>query len=98
MKNGPYGWQEKIFILQKRTEWLCKQLKQLKINYYRNPFSNIIAIRRSHVSIDVANKYGLVPDNHLEPKWFKVDIMEHVSIGKLSLLVEEIKKTAQHKL
>ena len=98
VKNGPYGWQEKIFILQKRTEWLCKQLKQLKINYYRNPFSNIIAIRRSHVSIDVANKYGLVPDNHLEPKWFKVVIMEHVSIGKLSLLVEEIKNTAQHKL
>ncbi len=43
-KNGPYGWQEKIFILQKRAEWICKELEQLNIKYYRNPMSNIVTI------------------------------------------------------
>lgn len=91
VKNGPFGWHEKIFILQKRAEWLCKQLEELKVKYYRNPMSNIITIRKQFVSNETVNKYGLVPDNHLEPKWFKVVIMEHVSIDKLALLVEEIK-------
>ena len=41
-KYGPNGWMEKIFILQKRTEWLCTQLDELNVKYYRNPFSNIV--------------------------------------------------------
>ena len=92
-KNGPYGWFEKIFILQKRAEWLCKQLKQSGIPYYRNPMANIITIRAQFVSPEIAAKYGLVPDNHHQPYWFKVVIMEHVSIEKLALLVDDIKST-----
>lgn len=96
VKNGPYGWQEKIFILQKRTEWLCKQLEQLKVKYYRNPLSNIITIRKQYVSKDIVNKYGLIPDNHIDPKWYKVVVMEHVSIEKLALLVEDIKNSVSN--
>jgi glutamate/tyrosine decarboxylase-like PLP-dependent enzyme len=94
-KNGPYGWHEKIFILQKRAEWLCQQLEQLSVPYYRNPMANIITIRANFVGHDIAIKYGLVPDDHLNPKWFKVVVMEHVSIEKLGLLVEEIKLRCQ---
>ncbi|MFT4533967.1 MAG: tyrosine decarboxylase/aspartate 1-decarboxylase [Saprospiraceae bacterium] len=91
VKNGPFGWQEKIFILQKRTEWMCKQLGQLNIEFYRHSKSNIITIRSRFVNMDVASKFGLVPDNHLKPEWFKIVIMDHVTIEKLMLLVEDLK-------
>ncbi|MGH1366358.1 MAG: pyridoxal phosphate-dependent decarboxylase family protein [Calditrichia bacterium] len=92
VKNGPYGWYEKIYILQKRSEWLCNQLEQLGVKYYRNPMSNIITIGKQFITHDIAVKFGLVPDNHTKPEWFKVVIMDHVSIEKLALLIEEIKK------
>ena len=94
VKNGPFGWQEKVFILQKRTEWMCKQLSQLGIGYYRHPMSNIITIKSKYVKPEVAATFGLVPDNHADPQWFKIVIMEHVTIEKLILLIEEIKATA----
>lgn len=78
-KHGTYGWFEKIFILQKRTEWLVKRLNQLEIKHFRNPFSNIITIRSQFIDNKTAEKYWLVPDNHIEPKWYKIVIMEHVS-------------------
>ncbi|UTW64707.1 aspartate aminotransferase family protein [bacterium SCSIO 12741] len=91
MKNGPFGWKEKIFLLQKRTEWMSKQLDELQVSYYRNPYSNIITIRQEYVPADIAHKFGLVPDNHADPKWFKIVIMEHVTIEKLIPLVEDLK-------
>lgn len=96
-KNGPYGWHEKIFILQKRAEWFCKQMEELKVKYYRNQGSNIVTIREEFVNHTIAHKFGLVPDNHSHPKWFKVVIMEHVSIEKLALLVDDIKASLQVK-
>ncbi|MEM6348624.1 MAG: pyridoxal-dependent decarboxylase, partial [Bacteroidota bacterium] len=68
-KNGPYGWHEKIFILQKRTEWICNKLSEMGVIYYRNPMANIVTIRKEYVSPEIATKYGLVPDNHANPKW-----------------------------
>lgn len=91
-KNGPHGWDEKIFILQKRTEWMCHELNELGIAYFRNPHSNIIAMKAEHVKPEVAKEFGLVPDNHHSPKWFKIVIMEHVTIEKLQLLVDELKR------
>lgn len=93
MKNGPYGWQEKIFILQKRCQWMCDQLDKIGVNYYRNSFSNIITIRSEFVEETLAKKYGLVPDNHKNPKWFKIVIMDHVTIEKLKPLVETLEKS-----
>ncbi|WP_066758248.1 pyridoxal phosphate-dependent decarboxylase family protein [Crocinitomix algicola] len=90
-KNGPYGWHEKIFILQKRAEWLCQELERLDIAFFRNPMSNIITIRANFVPIEIVKKYGLVPDNHSTPKWYKVVIMDHVTVDKLALLIEDLK-------
>jgi glutamate/tyrosine decarboxylase-like PLP-dependent enzyme len=90
-KYGPYGWMEKIFVLQKRTGWICDQLDLLSIKYYRQPSSNIITIKSDYVPSEIAKKYGLVPDNHDNPKWFKIVVMDHVTIEKLSLLVEDLK-------
>ena len=90
VKNGPFTWQEKVFVLQKRTEWMCKQLSQLNIDYYRHPMSNIITIRSNYLNEEITSKFGLVPDNHSDPQWYKIVIMEHVTIEKLTLLIEEI--------
>ncbi len=92
VKNGPFGWQEKIFILQKRTTWMCKQLSKLNIDYYRHERSNIITIRSQHVKPEIAAKFGLVPDNHAAPKWFKIVVMDHVTIEKMQLLVDDLSK------
>jgi glutamate/tyrosine decarboxylase-like PLP-dependent enzyme len=98
VKNGPYGWYEKIFLLQKRTEWLCGKLDDLGVKYYRNPTSNIIAIRKQFINQNISGKYGLVPDNHLNPNWYKIVIMEHVTIEKLALLVEDLRDFVMKKI
>lgn len=94
MTNGPFGWREKILILLKRAEWFCKQLKDLGVEFYRNPHSNIITMRSKHLTPEIAEKYGLVPDDHYSPNWYKVVIMEHVVIERLLPLVENLKSFA----
>ena len=88
---GPYGWQEKIFILLKRTDWLCGQLKEAGIVFFRQPKSNIVTIKSEYMNEETAKEFGLVPDNHHAPKWYKVVIMEHVIIEGLIPLIERLK-------
>ncbi|MGM5470870.1 pyridoxal-dependent decarboxylase [Flavobacteriaceae bacterium LMO-SS05] len=95
MKHGPYGWFEKIYILQMRTIWFCEKLSMLAIDFYNNPYSNIITIKSDCISKSTAEQFGLVPDNHIEPKWYKIVIMNHVSIEKLVLFLDQIKSEKQ---
>lgn len=90
VKNGPFGWYEKIFILQKRTEWFCRKLDELKIEYFRNPHSNIVTIQSDYMLSETAAQFGLVPDNHSAPTCYKVVVMEHVSIEKLNDLLDSM--------
>lgn len=90
-KYGPHGWDEKILILQQRTDWLCKQLIQLGIVFYRNKFSNIVTIQSKSISFEIASKYHLIPDNHHSPLWYKIVVMEHVLIDKMEPFIEELK-------
>ncbi len=92
MKNGPYGWIEKTFVLQHRTDFMCEQLKGLGISFYRHPKSNIIAIDHNFITSEVANEFGLVPDKHQDPSWYKIVLMEHVTIEKLLKLVKALEK------
>jgi len=96
VKNGPFGWQEKVFILQKRTEWMCQQLDALNIKFFRAPFSNIITIESSFIDEETRSFFGLVPDSHAHPLWYKIVIMDHVTIEKLSLVIDRIKENASH--
>lgn len=50
---GPYGWYEKIHLLNHRTEWLARQLNELSLAHYRHPHSNIVAIRAQHLNDDI---------------------------------------------
>ncbi|UII26054.1 pyridoxal-dependent decarboxylase [Fulvivirga maritima] len=90
MTYGPYGWREKILVLLNRADWLCAELDARSISYYRENGSNIVTIKADDISNEVAKKYGLVPDNHNDPKWFKIVIMEHVTIEKLEPFIQEI--------
>lgn len=87
MTYGPYGWYEKIQILQLRTQWLCLQLDQLGIDYYRHPHANLVTLAASFVSPDLAKNYGLVPDDHENPQWYKVVVMDHVTVDRLEPLI-----------
>lgn len=87
---GRHGWFEKLHILQRRTDWLEQQLKAAKIPCYRNAFSNILALPESTVAAGIAAKYGLVPDDHHAPKWYKIVVMEHVTVEKLETFLEDL--------
>ena len=89
-KHGPHGWSEKIFILQKRTSWMCDRLDEKGLLYFRDPLSNIITIDASSVKTEVAKEFGLVPDSHANPSWYKIVVMEHVTIEKLEALNEKL--------
>lgn len=94
-KYGPNGWMEKIFILQKRADWLCGELDDLNISYYRNPFSNIVTIESNQFPLELVEKYGLVPDNHSNPNWFKIVVMDHVLIEKMEPFIKELRAQVQ---
>lgn len=91
MTYGAFEWDEKISILLKRTDWLEKQITAMRIPYYRNPYSNIITLKSQFVSATVAKRFGLVPDQHQDPKWYKIVVMEHVTLEKLVPLIEELR-------
>lgn len=84
---------EKIDILQKRTELTCSKLESLNIDFYRNPNFNIITIKSNYISTKIAHEFGLVPDNHHNPKCFKIVVMEHVTMEKLNSFLIELEKS-----
>jgi glutamate/tyrosine decarboxylase-like PLP-dependent enzyme len=91
MSYGPNGWYEKIHILQYRTDWLCNQLMEKNISFFRQPFSNQVAISAKFVNRELAEKYGLIPDTHeREVNWYKIVVMEHVTVDVLAPFVKEI--------
>jgi glutamate/tyrosine decarboxylase-like PLP-dependent enzyme len=87
---GKFGWFEKIYVLQKRTDWLCEKLDEIGIEYYRNKLSNIVTMKADQVGKMISEKFGLVPDDHHNPSCYKVVVMDHVEVEKLQLLVNDI--------
>lgn len=91
---GPFGWCEKIRILQMRTEWLCEQLKELNVSYFREPNMNIVTIPSQFVTKSLEDKYDLVPQKHdQDNKWYKIVIMDHVEVDHLSTFIADLKGT-----
>ena len=91
MSYGPHGWYEKIHILQYRTDWLCKELENRNMSYFRQPYSNQVAIEAKNLSKDIVEKYGLVPDTHEdEAHWYKIVVMEHVTVDVLAPFVDAL--------
>ena len=92
---GPFGYLEKINKLLYRTSWCCSELERLGIRYYRHPSMNIIAIEAAFLSMELAIKYGLVPDTHSsQPNWYKIVVMDHVELDQLQEFITELEYTA----
>jgi glutamate/tyrosine decarboxylase-like PLP-dependent enzyme len=90
---GPNGWYEKISVLMMRTDWLCRQLDEMNIRYFREPKMNIVTIHSEYIPTEIALKYDLVPDQHNDQnKWYKIVIMDHVEIENLTQFIDDLKK------
>ncbi|MEA3317597.1 MAG: aspartate aminotransferase family protein, partial [Bacteroidota bacterium] len=98
MTYGPHDWFEKIHILNYRASWLCKELRKLNIEFFRNPDSNIVTIRANEIDADIVKHYRLVPDTHDgNPNWYKIVIMDHVHIDHLKLFIDSVKQKLNKK-
>jgi tyrosine decarboxylase / aspartate 1-decarboxylase len=90
---GPHKWFEKISVLQMRTQFLCNELDQMNIKYFREPFMNIVTIHAEYIPKSIAEKYHLVPETHNhENKWYKIVLMNHVEIEHLTTFIAELKE------
>lgn len=91
MNYGPYDWAERMLALATRTTRLKNQLQEWNIRLIHFKGSNIVAIHKDFVSKDIALKYGLVPDNHNQPEWFKIVVMDHVKGDKIMQFLTDFK-------
>lgn len=91
---GPNGWFEKVSVLQMRTQFLCNQLDAMQIQYFREPFMNIVTIKAEYIPIRIAEKYDLVPQQHDENnQWYKIVLMDHVEVEHLTTFIEDLMAT-----
>lgn len=92
---GPNGWFEKVSVLQMRTQFLCNQLNAMQIQYYREPFMNIVTIKAEYIPKKIAEQYGLVPQQHNDNnQWYKIVLMDHVEVEHLTTFIEDLMVTA----
>lgn len=91
---GPHKWYEKISVIKMRTNWLCKQLDQMEIPYFREPEMNIVTIRAEAILEELAHKYNLVPKSHDESnEWYKIVLMDHVEIEHLKDFIQDLQSS-----
>jgi tyrosine decarboxylase / aspartate 1-decarboxylase len=90
MTYGYLGWKEKVHVLSYRANQLEAALKDKNIRYFRQPSSNIITMRADDIPREVARRFTLVPDNHHQPNWYKVVVMDHVNPEILSALASAL--------
>jgi len=88
--HGSTGWTVKMLHLLDKTYSLCSSLDDMGIEYYRNPYLNIVTIKSKYISGALANKFCLVPDNHEDPKWYKIVMMPHVKSGILDNFINQL--------
>jgi len=79
--HGSLGWQSNMETLITRTDDICKRLEDRNIEYFRNPFVNIVTIKSKYLTKALAKKHFLVGDNHENPTWHKIVVMPHVKRG-----------------
>ncbi|MBL6991742.1 MAG: aspartate aminotransferase family protein [Bacteriovoracaceae bacterium] len=87
---GPQDGKKFVRSLIQLTDYLCEQLTKLNIEYFRDPFMNVVSVPAHAISKQVAQKFFLVPDNHESPKWWKIVIMDHVTKVALSEFIDQL--------
>ncbi len=89
---GKQGWTEKIQTLIERANRIARALDNHNIRYFQERGSNIVAIRAEDISRDIANDFHLVPDDHDNPQWVKIVVMEHVTDDKVERFIERLRE------
>lgn len=92
MTYGRKGWEAKVRDLVRRSDRFCEALDRLGVRYYRADQSNIVTLKAGQFDPELAPQFGLVPDNHTAPNWWKVVVMEHVTTPRLDALVSAIEQ------
>lgn len=91
MNYGPYDWAERMLALADRTTRLKNQLLNWNVRLIHFEGSNIVAIHHSFITPVIATTYGLVPDNHHHPQWYKIVVMDHVKGDKIMQFLQDFK-------
>ena len=47
-------------------------------------------MKAKYIPKELAIEFGLVPDNHHDPKWYKIVVMDHVTLEKLNPFLSKI--------
>lgn len=98
MAHGSAGLKVKMEKLLDITSSVCSKLDSMEIEYYRDPFINLIAIKAPYISKELAKKYNLISNSSdEEPKWWKVVVMQHVKKGVLQQFLNELKNERENK-
>lgn len=89
--HGSEGWKYKMETLCDHTERICKKLENMGVEFFRNPYLNIIAIRAKYLSPELAHKYYLVANSYEgSPEWYKIVLMPHVKQGTIDAFLMEL--------
>lgn len=81
---GKQGWTEKIQTLIERANRIARALKSHNIRYFQERGSNIVTIRAEDIPPKLVEAFHLVPDDHNNPRWVKIVVMEHVTDDKIN--------------
>lgn len=94
--HGSKGLMDHMEQLIIKSDFICKSLSELDVQFFRNEFMNIVTIPSEDIPMRICEKYTLVPDTHKgQPKWWKIVVMEHVNwqlIDKFLLDVAQCNK------
>jgi glutamate/tyrosine decarboxylase-like PLP-dependent enzyme len=93
MTHGYEGWKYNMEKLIDRTDRICDVLDDLKVNYFRNPYMNIVTIDARDIPKELAHKYHLVADNFNNPKWWKIVVMAHVEKHIIDQFLLDLQKS-----
>jgi tyrosine decarboxylase / aspartate 1-decarboxylase len=84
---GSKGMNYKMQRILIRTRQLCDALDKKHIEYFHEPGMNIVAIKNRHITRQIENLYGLVPDDTENPQWWRVIVMDHVDNALLDAFI-----------
>lgn len=90
--HGSQGWTYNLQRLIDRTDSICDALDEMNINYYRDPYMNIVTIRANDIPRRIAEKYHLVADDFNNPQWWKIVTMMHVEKPIIDQFLIDLKR------
>lgn len=95
--HGSVGWSVKMNQLLDKTSEVCTALEEMGVEFFRNPYVNIITIKSNYISAALAKKFYLVPNAHEHPSWYKIVMMPHVKQGILDQFLSQLSNELLYK-